>query len=197
MNQIVNVLKALSDETRLRILNLLYERELCVCDVMVILQISQAKASRHLIYLKNAGLVKDRKHAQWAYYSLSNNKHLKFVDCTFLDKSRLTSRTTTLSLHLQRSCNFTGNKVSTSLLLLLHSFYLWRANMINENTFISRIKGHKAQYADFLLPLILMVVDYSAVLCAEKISFELRNMLVPNGGQLYISGSLSNVGVTP
>ena len=59
--------------------------------------------------------------------------------------------------------------------------------MINENTFISRIKGHKAQYADFLLPLILMVVDYSAVLCAEKISFELRNMLVPNGGQLYIS----------
>ena len=58
MNQIVNVLKALSDETRLRIINLLYERELCVCDVMVILQISQAKASRHLINLKNAGLLK-------------------------------------------------------------------------------------------------------------------------------------------
>ena len=71
MNQIVNILKALSDETRLRILNLLYERELCVCDVMVILQISQAKASRHLIYLKNAGLVKDRKHGCWICNKLS------------------------------------------------------------------------------------------------------------------------------
>ena len=88
MNQMLNVLKALSDETRLRILNLLYERELCVCDVMGILQISQAKASRHLIYLKNAGLVKDRKHAQWAYYSLSNNKHLKFVDALVYDNLR-------------------------------------------------------------------------------------------------------------
>jgi len=59
--------------------------------------------------------------------------------------------------------------------------------MINENTFISGIKRHKAQYVDFLLPVILMIVDYSAILCAEKISFELRNILVPDGGQLYIS----------
>jgi len=88
MNQIVNVLKALSDETRLRIINLLYERELCVCDVMVILQISQAKASRHLINLKNAGLLKDRKHAQWAYYSLSKNEHLKFIDTLVYDNLR-------------------------------------------------------------------------------------------------------------
>jgi DNA-binding transcriptional ArsR family regulator len=44
MQTIVNVLKALSDETRLRILNLLYERELCVCDVMETLQITQTKA---------------------------------------------------------------------------------------------------------------------------------------------------------
>ena len=58
--------------------------------------------------------------------------------------------------------------------------------MINENTFISKIKDHKTQYVDFLLPMILMLVDYSAILCAEKISFELRNILVPDGGQLYI-----------
>lgn len=78
--KLLYVLKALSDETRLRILNLLYEKELCVCDIMAILQISQAKASRHLIYMKNAGLVKDRKHAQWVYYSILKDEQLKFVD---------------------------------------------------------------------------------------------------------------------
>lgn len=80
MEKLLDVLKALSDETRLRILNLLYEKELCVCDIMETLQISQAKASRHLIYLKNAGLVKDRKHAQWAYYSMSKDERMKFID---------------------------------------------------------------------------------------------------------------------
>ena len=80
MDNLEAVLKALSDETRLRIINLLYEGELCVCDVMEVLQISQAKASRHLIYLKNAGLAKDRKQAQWAYYSLTKDENLKFID---------------------------------------------------------------------------------------------------------------------
>ena len=80
MDKLLDVLKSLSDETRLRILNLLYDRELCVCDVMETLQISQAKASRHLIYLKNAGLVKDRKHAQWAYYTLTRDERLLFLD---------------------------------------------------------------------------------------------------------------------
>jgi Predicted transcriptional regulators len=54
MENITEILKALSDETRLRILNLLYEKELCVCDIMGTLEITQAKASRHLIYLRNA-----------------------------------------------------------------------------------------------------------------------------------------------
>jgi len=80
MEKLVDVLKALSDETRLRIVNLLYQQELCVCDIMETLKISQAKASRHLIYLKNAGLVKDRKHAQWVYYSLIKDPGLKFID---------------------------------------------------------------------------------------------------------------------
>ena len=80
MEKTTDVLKALSDETRLWILNLLYERELCVCDVMATLQISQAKASRHLIYLKNAGLAKDRKKAQWVSYSVLKDERLKFID---------------------------------------------------------------------------------------------------------------------
>lgn len=88
MEKLLDVLKALSDETRLRVLNLLYENELCVCDIMAILQVSQAKASRHLIYLKNAGLVKDRKHAQWAYYSMSRDERLKFIDDLVYDNLR-------------------------------------------------------------------------------------------------------------
>ncbi|MGE4589503.1 MAG: ArsR/SmtB family transcription factor [Acidaminococcaceae bacterium] len=88
MDNLEDVLKALSDETRLRIINLLYEGELCVCDVMEVLQISQAKASRHLIYLKNAGLAKDRKQAQWAYYSLSKDERLKFIDSLVYDNLR-------------------------------------------------------------------------------------------------------------
>jgi len=88
MEKLIEVLKALSDETRLRILNLLYERELCVCNIMDTLQISQAKASRHLIYLKNAGLVKDRKYAQWVYYSMSKGEEMKFIDSLVYDNLR-------------------------------------------------------------------------------------------------------------
>lgn len=80
MEKLLNALKALSEVTRLRILNLLYEKELCVCDIMEALQISQTKASRHLIYLKNAELVKDRKQAQWVYYSIALDERMKFID---------------------------------------------------------------------------------------------------------------------
>lgn len=76
----VNVLKALADETRLRILNLLYDQELCVCDIMEVLQISQTKASRHLSYMKNAGLLNDRKQAQWVHYSLIRHDDGRFID---------------------------------------------------------------------------------------------------------------------
>jgi ArsR family transcriptional regulator, arsenate/arsenite/antimonite-responsive transcriptional repressor len=88
MKTLLNALKALSDETRLRIINLLYEKELCVCDVMETLQITQAKASRHLIYMKNAGLVTDRKHAQWVYYSISRDEGMKFIDSLVFDNLR-------------------------------------------------------------------------------------------------------------
>lgn len=88
MEKLVSVLKALSDETRLRIISLLYEKELCVCDIMEILQISQAKASRHLIYLKNSGLVKDRKYAQWVYYSIIKDESIQFLDSLVYENLR-------------------------------------------------------------------------------------------------------------
>lgn len=85
---IVNVLKALSDETRLRILNLLYEKELCVCDLEESLGILQTKASRHLGYLKKAGLIECRKKAQWVYYSLVKDQDTEFINDLILKNLR-------------------------------------------------------------------------------------------------------------
>ncbi len=70
---LARVHKALGDETRIRIVNLMANRgELCVCDLESILDISQSKASRHLAYLKAAGLVADRRDRSWVYYRLVN-----------------------------------------------------------------------------------------------------------------------------
>ena len=92
MQIIVELFKALADETRLRILNLLYERELCVCDVMAVLDISQSKASRHLIALKRAGLANDRREAQWMYYSLIPGKEAFFIEELVVNRLRKEER---------------------------------------------------------------------------------------------------------
>jgi len=68
----VQLFKALADETRLRILNLLCRRELCVCQIVEVLGIGQSKTSRHLAHLRHAGLVRDRRDGLWMYYSLSD-----------------------------------------------------------------------------------------------------------------------------
>ena len=65
------VFRALSDRTRLRILNLLRGGELCVCDLVNVLDVPQPTASRHLAYLRKAGLVLARKEGLWHYYRLS------------------------------------------------------------------------------------------------------------------------------
>jgi len=62
--------KALADTTRLRILGLLAVREMCVCEVMVALDLTQPTASHHLRILENVGLVKDRKEGKWVFYAL-------------------------------------------------------------------------------------------------------------------------------
>jgi ArsR family transcriptional regulator, arsenate/arsenite/antimonite-responsive transcriptional repressor len=71
MKKTAKVFKTLSDETRLRILALLGEGELCVCDLMAILELPQSTVSRHLATLRNAGLVEDRRQGVWMYYRLA------------------------------------------------------------------------------------------------------------------------------
>jgi ArsR family transcriptional regulator len=68
------VFRALSDRTRLRILNLLKSGELCVCDLVTLLGVPQPTASRHLAYLRRAGLVIARKQGHWIYYRLRSSR---------------------------------------------------------------------------------------------------------------------------
>ena len=62
--------RVLSDETKMRVLNLLLERECCVCEVIQALEISQSKASRGLTALHDAGFLKMRKEGLWSLYSI-------------------------------------------------------------------------------------------------------------------------------
>ena len=82
MRDLVKIYKALSDESRLRVLNLLLERECCVCEVMQALEISQSKASRMLSALYDVGFLKLRKDGLWSLYSFDwegMDAHLKDV----------------------------------------------------------------------------------------------------------------------
>jgi ArsR family transcriptional regulator, arsenate/arsenite/antimonite-responsive transcriptional repressor len=71
MNKIVKSIKALSDDTRLRIINLLLVKECCGCEVVQALGISQTRASRNLTMLYDAGFLKLRKEGLWSLYSLN------------------------------------------------------------------------------------------------------------------------------
>ncbi|MEW6386220.1 MAG: metalloregulator ArsR/SmtB family transcription factor [Thermodesulfobacteriota bacterium] len=72
MKKQAHFFKGLADETRLKILWLLMGHdELCVCDIMGVLGTTQSKASRHLRYLFNLGLVDDRREGLWMYYRLA------------------------------------------------------------------------------------------------------------------------------
>jgi ArsR family transcriptional regulator len=76
--------RAFSDRTRLRILSLLQDGECCVGDIADILRVEQPAASRHLAYLRRAGLVEVRKAGLWSYYSLApagGAFHQKLLEC--------------------------------------------------------------------------------------------------------------------
>ena len=67
------IFKACSDESRLRILYLIFKnKEMCISDLEQILDFTQTKTSRHLIYLKNSGILNIRKQDQWVFYYLKD-----------------------------------------------------------------------------------------------------------------------------
>jgi len=71
MKNLLDIFKTLSDETRLRLVILLYRQDHCVCELSEILDLPQPKISKHLTKLRDLGLVKTRREAQFIYYSLA------------------------------------------------------------------------------------------------------------------------------
>ena len=73
MKNAVTIFQSLSEEIRLRILGLLIQGgELCVCDLIAVLQLPQSTVSRHLAHLKNAGWLNDRRVGVWIHYSIAD-----------------------------------------------------------------------------------------------------------------------------
>ena len=70
LNRYEAVMKAASDPTRVRILKILESGEICVCQIIAVIQLSQPTISNHLSLLKSAGLITDRKDKKWVLYSL-------------------------------------------------------------------------------------------------------------------------------
>ena len=68
----VEIFKSLSDDNRLRMINLLLQAELCVCEIEVLLDLTQSNASRHLNKLKSAKIISSSKDAQWIHYKLDD-----------------------------------------------------------------------------------------------------------------------------
>ena len=75
----VEVFKAVADSCRLRILKLLKEGELCVCEIMAALKKPQSSTSHHLSILKEAGLVKERRDGKWSYYRLADGAVVEMI----------------------------------------------------------------------------------------------------------------------
>jgi ArsR family transcriptional regulator len=71
VEKLINFLKLLSDETRLRIMVLLYHQELCVCELCGVMDISQPNVSKHLAKIRDMGFVKHEKREQYVFYSLN------------------------------------------------------------------------------------------------------------------------------
>ncbi|TAN46041.1 MAG: ArsR family transcriptional regulator [Nitrospirae bacterium] len=87
MQKLTSLFKALSEEKRLRIIKLLEGGELCVCDIVAALNMSQPKVSFHLNILKEAGLIKDRKDGRWIYYRIDDSDMLRrFLLLTVMER---------------------------------------------------------------------------------------------------------------
>lgn len=84
MNELINLYKILSDETRIRILNLLFKQELCVCELTELLDLPQPKISKHIAKIRNANLVTTIRNEQYIYYSVnkSNQTLIELIGIT-------------------------------------------------------------------------------------------------------------------
>jgi ArsR family transcriptional regulator len=73
MKDFLKIMKALSDSNRLRIIAMLKERELCVCEITDVLQLATSTVSKHLSILKEADIITDEKDGKWVNYKIADN----------------------------------------------------------------------------------------------------------------------------
>src|SRR6478735_3068689 len=106
--------RALADRTRLRLLNLMRDQEVCVCYFVEILRASQPKISRHLAYLRRAGIVSVRRSGTWMHYRITVPPHegaaeiLRQTLATLTNEKRMQAD----RIRLQRACCAPGNFVT-------------------------------------------------------------------------------------
>ena len=113
MQNEIQLFKALSDGTRLRmVLLLLNNGELCVCDLMEAMQIPQSTASRHLALLRNAGFVEGERRGTWMYYRVVEDQTLGSAILDALKKH--CSRLETAAQDQERCLEFLSTKSGTS-----------------------------------------------------------------------------------
>lgn len=121
MEDIAQIYKALSEQMRLRMLMLLTQGELCICDLMAILEEPQSKVSRHLAYLKHSGLIQGKRVGTWMHYFLRDpldelaGVHLEFLkkELSRLDWAKLDAKKM-LEVQAEKLCDDSAGGVSVS-----------------------------------------------------------------------------------
>lgn len=91
MNRLTELFKVLSDETRLRIVNLIKQQELCVCELVDVMNESQPKISKHIAKLRSINLVNTKRNEQYIYYSLNteNKDYMRIIDAVFQTNNQI------------------------------------------------------------------------------------------------------------
>jgi ArsR family transcriptional regulator, arsenate/arsenite/antimonite-responsive transcriptional repressor len=88
MKKLINFFKAMGEDTRVKIILMLLEEEMCICELMDELKLSQSAVSHHVKILKQAELVNDRRSGKWTFYSINKpgfEAHLKSMQEKFID----------------------------------------------------------------------------------------------------------------
>ncbi len=83
MDKLVSFFRALGEETRIKIISMLLEEEMCICELIEKLNLSQSAVSHHVKILKQAELVNDRRQGKWNFYSINKagfKKYLNLID---------------------------------------------------------------------------------------------------------------------
>ena len=88
MKKLVNFFRAMGEETRYKILMILFKEEMCICELIDELQLSQSAVSHHVKILKQADLLNDRRNGKWTFYSINKagfETHLDSLQVKFVD----------------------------------------------------------------------------------------------------------------